>query len=824
MKANSHIIQEVLKGIVTRITYHNEESGWSVLRLQPFSSYGQVETVTVHQTKVFAGATMEFFGVWQQHPKYGRQFVANKAVEKKPATSAALEKYLGSGLIKGVGPKTAKQIVHHFGSDTLDVFESDVQRLLEVPGIAQKKLKTISEAWQGHRTIRDVMMFLQGHNISTLFAVRIFKSYGEDAITIVKNDPYRLSIDFYGIGFFSADKVALSLGMKPDCEQRLIAAIRHTLSASRDQGHCYLIKEQITKNVEELLSINVTDKIEAILKKMKEERLLMLRYLQLETDAEPQQCYYSNSLYFDELNVSKLLKSLQQLGTVNTKDIDSWMAQFQDGEISLSQEQCQAVSDIAQQPVSILTGGPGCGKTTTTKAIVLLLQHLGKKVMLAAPTGRAAQRMGEVIGQEAKTIHRLLEWQGNGFQKNAEQPLDTDFLIVDECSMLDISLTSSLLSAIGPGTGLLLIGDADQLPSVGAGNVLADIISSKTIPSYRLNKVFRQAKESKIIQYAHQINKGKMPYINSPFKDPSIWQDGTDCLFIDSEEATQEQIRFIKRAKNYLTILQKEPEQQENAYTFMTAEPIRSYNDADFILPDKFSHVNIEKLSQTNSSAQELKTVLKRLHPWSSLNYSLTAVDVVCRLYTEWIPKYFGDNCEIQILTPMTRGSLGSSNLNKIIQNAVNPAKPGKVEIQIGEKIFRVGDRVIHRKNNYELGVFNGDIGTINSIDNNDLTCSIYYKSQNSEIAYQRDDIMEIDLAYAITIHKSQGSEFQAVIMPVVTQHYTMLHKNLIYTGLTRGKKLTAMVGGRRALSMASSRQDSNKRQTALSHLLSEEF
>lgn len=814
MIKNSEKINEVLRGVVSRVTYHNEENGWSVLRLQPSSGFGQIETVTVHQTKVFAGATMEFYGSWREHPQYGRQFVAEKAIEKKPATSAALEKYLGSGLIKGVGPKTASRIVKHFGTKTLEVFDENVELLLEVPGIAQKKLVTISEAWQEHKGIRDVMLFLQGHGISTLFAIRIYKSYGDKAIAMVEEDPYRLSLDFYGIGFFSADKVALSMGMKEDGELRLMAAIRHVLATSRDQGHCYLLKEQIITAIEDLLSLQIAHKAELILRKMEELRHLMVRVLK---GAEDKICYYSKSLYFEELKTANILKNISNTDSCSRTHLISWMEKYRQDSVKLSEEQAQAVLSIVQQPVSVLTGGPGCGKTTTTKAIVLLLEHLGKDVMLAAPTGRAAQRMGEVIGREAKTIHRLLEWQGSGFKKCEEQPLQTDFLILDECSMLDISLMASLLSALAPGTQLLLIGDADQLPSVGAGNVLADIMLSRTIPCYRLSKIFRQAQESKIISYAHQINQGQMPKIESPFKHPKVWQDGSDCIFLDSEEASQEQLQFIKKTKNYYNNIG-----DDECYEFMTSEPIKSYNDREFVVPDKFAHVDLARLSKTEDAVEELKTVLKKLHPWSSLNYGLTAVDVVRRLYLEWITKYLGTDCEIQILTPMTRGSLGSANLNKIIQEAVNPAQKGKVEIQIGDRIFRVGDRIIHRKNNYDLGVFNGDIGQITSINNENMTSRIFFKSQNNEVEYERDDLMEIDLAYAITIHKSQGSEFQAVIIPVVTQHFTMLQRNLIYTGLTRGKKMAALVGTRRALHMAVSRGDSAKRQTALAYLLAE--
>ncbi len=493
--------------------------------------------------------------------------------------------------------------------------------------------------------------------------------------------------------------------------------------------------------------------------------------------------------------------------------------------ITLSDEQRGAVQSVACNPFSVLTGGPGCGKTTTTLVIVRLFEHLSKRVLLAAPTGRAAQRMAEVIGREAKTLHRLLEWQNGTFQKNEEQPLNADVLIVDECSMLDISLTASLLKAVPPGCQVLLIGDADQLPSVGAGNVLRDIIESGVVPVFRLTQIFRQAHQSKIIGYAHQINRGVIPPIDSPFKKPQLWQNKEDCLFLDSDEATKEQLSFVARVKRYYDLQTVQMEglvTAENLYEFRTGEQIKSAYEQEFVIPKKFQHVDLQKLSTTEGYVDQLKAVLARVHPWSTLHYGFGAVDAVVRLYLEWIPKYYGRRCEIQILSPMTRGSLGTGNLNRVIQEAANPPAPGKAQLLVGEKVFRVGDRVIHRRNNYDLNVFNGDIGRILTIDNGHLSCVVAFATDGREATYQKDDILELDLAYAITIHKSQGSEFGAVIIPVLTQHFKMLFRNLLYTGLTRAKEFAVIVGTRRAMAMAVSRQDTNKRQTALQKLLAE--
>jgi exodeoxyribonuclease V alpha subunit len=499
-----------------------------------------------------------------------------------------------------------------------------------------------------------------------------------------------------------------------------------------------------------------------------------------------------------------------------------WLRNYCHRSTPLSDEQAAAVLGIAGRKFSILTGGPGCGKTTTTLVLVRLLEAMGLEVLLAAPTGRAAQRMSEVIGREARTIHRLLEWQQGAFKRNEEAPLATDFLIVDECSMLDISLTASLLKAVPEQARVLFIGDADQLPSVGAGNVLRDLIASGVPPCFRLTQVFRQARESLIIRYAHQINRGELPAIDSPFKKPALWQEQADCLFIDADEATREQLHFITRVKRHFEQADGRPATEagdRNPYEFRTGEAAVPY-ETEFCLPAKFRHVDLEKLLAAGSATEELRAVLNKVHPWSALHYGLAAANVVRKLYLEWIPKYQGSSCEIQVLSPMTRGSLGTAALNRMLQESANPPCEGKGQIQVGERIFRKGDRVIHRRNNYELGVFNGDIGTITAIDAVELTCTVSFFPDDREVLYRQEDIVELDLAYAITIHKSQGSEFQAVIIPVLSQHFKMLYRNLIYTGLTRARKLAVLVGTRKALAMAVRNMDTARRQTGLRQLL----
>jgi exodeoxyribonuclease V alpha subunit len=816
-------IIERFRGIVDRVTFHNTENGWSVLRVSPFNNPHQQETVVVHQTRVFAGATMEFSGSWTTHPKFGRQFKAFHAIEHRPASSAALEKYLGSGLIKGVGPKTAKKIVRHFGKETLPVFEEEIERLTEVPGIAKKKLRMIRTAWAEHRSIRDVMMFLQSHGISTLFAVRIYKEYGDEAIATVTEDPYRLARDIYGIGFFSADKVALSIGLEEDSRQRIMAGVRHVLAASRDFGHCYLTQPQILDQSNELLSLDVQQRLPSILEAMASDGQLMVRE-QDDGENGNHRCFYSRTLYFDERYVARKIAELDGGFSLDEKKVDRWLDKYcSAGDIRLSEEQVAAVKGIAGRRFSVLTGGPGVGKTTTTLAIVKLLEATGASVMLAAPTGRAAQRMTDVIGRESKTIHRLLEWQLGRFKKNEDSPLETDVLIVDECSMLDINLTASLLRAVPPGGRVLFIGDADQLPSVGAGNVLRDIIASDRIAVFRLARIFRQAARSLIIKYAHQINRGEIPYIESPFPKPAVWTaEETDCFFMDSDEATREQLGFVARVKRAFQTGQAASQEKGtdsgNPYEFRVAEPVVPY-ETELAIPKKFQHVDLARVVQAETQAQELMAVMEKVHPWSSLRYGLSATDIVTKLVVEWIPKYYPGN-EIQVLSPMTRGSLGTSNLNAILQQASNPPAANKPQLKIGERIFRSGDRVIHRRNNYDLGVFNGDIGKIQSIDLDALTCVVSFFPDQRTVLYQREDIVELDLAYAITIHKSQGSEFEVVVLPVLTQHFKMLFRNLLYTGLTRARKLAVLVGTRKAMAMAVKNQDTANRQTALKELL----
>ena len=836
---------ERLAGIVERVTFHNEQNGWSVLKVTSFRDPARMTTVLIHQAKVFAGATMEFWGAWGHHPKHGEQFKAVRAVEKKPATTAAIEKYLGSGLIRGVGPATAKRIVGHFTDKTLDIFENNIEELMKVPGIAEKKLEQIKTSWEEHKAIRDVMIFLQGYGISTLFATKIYKTYGDKAIEIVSANPYRLAHDIYGIGFFSADKIALAMGFERTGEPRIEAGIKHVLSSSREEGHCFLTDRQIVADSLELLREKIEpDRILEVLQNLLSTDQVKCR--KLTRDNEVANCYYSKGLYFDELTTAQNVKGLLAVPvTVDTERVRTWVTRHcEKHEITLSDEQHVAVCGIAAEPFSILTGGPGVGKTTCTKVLVQLLKAMKKHVLLAAPTGRASQRMTEVIGCEAKTIHRLLEWapDKNGFKRDDKNPLKTDFLIVDETSMLDISLAASLLKAVPRGAQVLFIGDPDQLPAVGAGDVLMDLLKTPSVPRFRLTKVFRQAQASSIIRFAHEINTGSVPRIISPLAKPTAFAEGNDCLFVDADEATQDQVKFISRARYAIEQTLKEPEghliklgEEWQGRLQKTSEGIevdslyrpelfdeQAIRAPVLTISEKFKHVDLTKLANAESTTKELMAVLKSVHPWSSLHYGLTAVETAVRLYTKTIPEWLGKDAEIQILTPQVRGTLGTLNLNESLQRIANPESPSKRQIQVGARLLRVGDRVIQTRNNYDLGVFNGDIGRVTQVDSEEMTCEVCFTGGEERVVnFEREDLSDLSLAYAITIHKSQGSEFQAVIIPVLGQHFNMLFRNLIYTGLTRAKKLAIFVGSRRAFAMAVGQIDNRKRQTALADLVS---
>jgi len=707
---------EYLSGVVERITYINEENGFSVIKIKSKGYYDLV-TVVGNLAAVNVGASVKLKGEWKHDSKYGRQFNAFEYQEIVPATIAGIEKYLGSGLIKGIGPVNAKRIVKHFKEDTIRIIDEEPDRLLEVEGIGPKRVEMIKKGWQEQKEIKNVMLFLQSNGVSTAYAVKIYKTYGNDSINIVKSNPYRLADDIWGIGFKTADKIARQLGFDENSFERCRSGILYVLNELSNEGHCYAEREQLLSETEKMLGLD-SELINSTIDRMIEEKSVIL---------DEENTIYLPPFYFSETGTAKRIREiLSSHSFYNNMDTDNVTKKVQDEcGIKYDEVQLEAIRTAAKSKFMILTGGPGTGKTTTTQAVIKVFQKFGAKVLLAAPTGRAAKRMSETCGMEAKTIHRLLEYKPpEGYKKNAENPLDCDVLIIDETSMVDIILMYNLLKAVSDNTIVILVGDVDQLPSVGAGNVLRDIIDSGIVNVVRLTRIFRQAQGSAIITNAHKINKGEFPRLKGG-KD-------SDFFFIEEEE------------------------------------------------PGK-------------------------------------VVETIKELCSKRLPKYYGVDPinDIQVLCPMQKGETGAHNLNIVLQEILNPSQ---ISIRYGGASYRLNDKVMQIKNNYDKNVFNGDIGIIESIDTEDRTLLINF--DGNLVSYDATELDEVVLAYATTIHKSQGSEYKIVVAPFTTQHYIMLQRNLLYTCVTRAKKVLVLVGTKKAIGMAISNNKTQKRNTMLAQRL----
>ena len=728
-----------IRGVVERITYQNPENGYTVLKCA-VKSYKELVTVIGSLLDVNVGSVLLIYGNWKVDSRYGRQFAAESWEETLPATVFGIEKYLGSGLIKGVGPKYAKKIVAQFGIETLEVIETDISRLQEVDGIGKKRIKMIRDSWERQKEIKNVMLFLQDHGVSTSFAAKIYRQYGNESLDKMKENPFQMADDIWGIGFKTADGIAQKLGFAKEAYVRLRSGIMYTLSNLADEGHVFAYQEQLIAKAAELLEAEESS-IVMTLDQMIMDKDLICETVDYNTDQAEMKAIYLPAFYYAEAGVAGKLKRLAQAPAADRLWHALMDARQKTGNESLSidvskiQEkvhmeydeiQADAIRKAAVSKVMVLTGGPGTGKTTTTQGIIAAYRSFGLKILLAAPTGRAAKRMTEATGLEAKTIHRLLECKPpEGYQKNEDNPLEGDVLIIDECSMIDMILMNALLKAIPEGMRLILVGDIDQLPSVGAGNVLRDIIDSGVFPVVRLTRIFRQAQSSRIIMNAHAINEGKFPDISNG--------KNTDFFYIekeDPEEAVQEIVRLVK-----------------------------------------------------NNLPRYYKT------PWN----------------------------HIQVLTPMQKGIVGAANLNLALQEALNPQGDG---LRRGGYLFRAGDKVMQIRNNYEKEIFNGDIGTVESVDLQERMLKVNFDQHIIE--YEASELDELVHAYATTIHKAQGSEYPIVVMPVLMNHYVMLQRNLIYTGITRAKKVLVIVGARKALSYAVRNVTVTKRNTFLKERLCE--
>ncbi len=705
---------ERLRCVVERITYQNAENGYTVLRCAAQKGADLVTVVgTMPDTHV--GSVLSLEGFWKVDAKYGRQFCVERFEETLPATVYGIEKYLGSGLVKGIGPKFARRIVQAFGEDTLDVIENHPEKLLEVPGIGTVRVERVKKSWEEQKEIKNIMLFLQSHEVSTAHATKIFKTYGADSIAVVRENPYRLADDIWGIGFQTADTIARKLGFDNESAVRLRSGLSYTLNRLAESGHCYAEREQLIQTAQKLLEAQ-PDKLEAALDDM----------LRAGDVVREEEAIYLHPFYFAETGCARLLLRLLEAERRVWIDVPTVMRRMQEGGgIVYDEVQREAIRVALSSKVMILTGGPGTGKTTTTMGIIEACRAAGCDIVLAAPTGRAAKRLSETTGMEAKTIHRLLEYKPpDGYQKNEEAPLEGDVLILDESSMIDVMLMYNLLKAVPAHMALILVGDTDQLPSVGAGNVLGDMIASGRFPVVRLMRIFRQAQGSRIILNAHRINKGQ----------PIDMRGGKDSDFF-----------FVSRETN-----------EETAA--LLVQYVRQN------LP-RYYHVNAVK--------------------------------------------------DIQVLTPMQRGVCGATNLNQLLQQALNP---NACCLQRGGVQYRLHDKVMQVRNNYDKEVFNGDIGTISRVDTEERELTVEFDGR--DVVYDVTELGELVLAYAITIHKSQGSEFPIVVMPFTMSHYVMLQRNLLYTGVTRAKKILVLIGEKRAVSCAIQKETATDRNTRLAQRL----
>ncbi len=715
-----------LTGQIERITYTNPENGYTIAQVK-VRGEKRVVSVVGNLIEPLPGEIIELQGRWKIHPKYGEQFEVQEYRTTVPATVHGIKKYLGSGLIKGIGPVMAERIVSRFGKKTLDIIENKITRLTEIDGIGEKRIGMIRAAWDEQKEIRSVMMFLQSHQVSTGYATKIFKQYGDRSITVVTENPYQMATDIFGIGFITADKIAAQLGFSKDSPLRIRAGILYVLNELSGDGHVYYPYPKLIEKCSEILEVDGNLVADELARVASDKQIVIeTEEDSLSENHEEDRGVYLARYHFCETGISYMLKCLMATPkasrAVDSRQAVKWVQEQL--EFSLAENQKKAISSAVESKLMVITGGPGTGKTTIIQAVLKIYKQLHVKILLAAPTGRAAKQMSETTGFPATTIHRMLSFNfhSGGFQKNEKDPLDCDLLIVDEASMIDTVLMHHLLKAVPPAATLILVGDVNQLPSVGAGNILGDIIASHVIPVVRLNEIFRQASQSQIIVNAHRINNGFLP------KTDAETDENTDFYFIEQES------------------------------------------------PER-------------------------------------VLEIILELAENRIPKKFGFDRidDIQVLSPMHKGQVGTANLNKELQNRLNPQKDS---IVYGNTTFHFHDKVMQIRNNYDKNVFNGDIGRV--MDINHETREVLIEFEGRRIAYDFTELDEVVLAYAVSVHKSQGSEYPAVIIPVLVQHYMLLQRNLIYTAVTRGRRLVILVGTKKALAIAVNNDKTQQRFTRL--------
>jgi exodeoxyribonuclease V alpha subunit len=733
----------ILDGVLERITFANPETGYTIARVAPENrrdrdraSTDGLVTAVGPLLGAQVGESLRLRGRWTSHPKYGRQFEVYSYTTVLPATEQGIRRYLGSGLIKGIGPVMAERMVNHFGTDIMHIIDEEPDRLIEVDGLGPKRSTRIKEAWAEQKAIKEVMIFLQGVGVSTSLAVKIYKKYNDESIKVVQQEPYRLAADVWGIGFKTADTIATSVGIAKDSPERIKAGLAYTLSEAADDGHCYLPEPSLITEATKILGVP-SDLVAPRIADLEAEEGAIIEELPAPAEADEKlRAVYLPPFFHAERSLATCLRTLlstskDRLPAFRTVDWDKALAWLRTRTgADLAPEQADAVKLALTEKVAVLTGGPGCGKSFTVRSVVELARARKAKVVLAAPTGRAAKRLAELTGHEAATIHRLLKLQPGGDPEfDANNPLDADLVVVDETSMVDVILANKLAKAVAPGAHLLLVGDVDQLPSVGAGEVLRDMIGGETLPVVRLTKIFRQAQQSGIVVNAHKVNAGRPPALTE--------------------------------------------------------------------YPDFF---------------------------WFNCDETEATAALVADIVARRIPAKFGldPRRDVQVLCPMRGGPAGAGNLNLLLQEALTPSREGQPERRYGGRVFRIGDKVTQLRNNYDkgaAGVFNGTTGVVTGISLEDHSLTVR-TDEDEEICYDFDELDELAHAYAVTIHRSQGSEYPAVVIPLTTSAWMMLQRNLLYTGITRAKKLVVLTGSRRALAAAVRTKGTGRRHTALAHRL----
>lgn len=785
-----------IAGIVEKILFSNKENGYTILILD--LGKGKNETIVCNQAGIDLFNYVTFKGEYKENKKFGKQFVASSFVISHPKDNNQLESYLIN--FKGIGFVLAKRLIDFYGDNTLDVLNTNIESILEVKGFTEKIVAQLKEDWNQDKNSHIIIMELQKFGVPKNQSFNIYEMYGAKVLEQIKEDPYMLYNDGF-LGFTKCDELAIRNGMPSDSPERLTYGLLYVLNSIVDEGHTWIEKQELVHLTQKQLSLyGVSSELDTIVDLCVEKQLIV-------NNGER---YSPIGVHNAEKVIASKILELAGKEIPLGNDIDRRINfAILESDVSLSEQQNDAIRGIPSQYISVLTGGAGVGKTTTVKVLLEVLLALNKKIVMAAPTGRAAQRLSEVTSHKVQTIHRLLgyNFEEKGFNHNEDNPLQGDFFIIDESSMIDVFLMSSLLKAIPKHSQILLIGDKNQLPSVGAGDVLNDIISSGKCKVFQLTQIFRQDENSKIVSFSYNVVEGVMPDIKSPLENIDLFDKKLDCLFIEADFLEEKDKTIFEKYKQAIV---------RNPYKY------KYLGESSFERKHILDTRMLYEIEKKKFDKDEMNKRLACFNKFNAINFEMNPVDMIEQLYTTVIPKYYGEKMEIQILSPQKQTDIGTMILNKRIQDKINPASETKNEIVLDTITYREGDKVIQLKNNYEKGIFNGEIGYIVRVFPNEkkMMVDFSYGDNDKKVLIERDTLSDVDLAYAITIHKSQGSEFDCVIIPMSYLHKGMLFKNLIYTGMTRGKKLVIFVGQKQALNYGISNGYKISRNTNLKQLL----